>query len=94
MSAQSDQEGRSPSFGPNEWLVDEIYQQYLADPKSVDEAWWDFFTDYMPTEHSGIELTAAALAAHEAARVEAEADALAQDADRATHPSRRRRTCC
>ena len=21
-------------FGPNEWLVDEIYQQYLKDPKS------------------------------------------------------------
>ena len=30
-------------FGPNEWLVDEIYQQYLKDPKSVDRAWWDFF---------------------------------------------------
>ncbi|MEP6762479.1 MAG: hypothetical protein ABJA93_14085, partial [Sporichthyaceae bacterium] len=25
-------------FGPNEWLVDEIYQQYLKDPKSVDRA--------------------------------------------------------
>ncbi|MGH3327515.1 MAG: 2-oxoglutarate dehydrogenase E1 subunit family protein, partial [Streptomycetales bacterium] len=21
-------------FGPNEWLVDEIYQQYLKDPHS------------------------------------------------------------
>ena len=87
MSALSDQERRSPSFGANEWLVDEIYQQYLTDPKSVDAAWWDFFADYMPTEHSGIELTAAALAAHEAARVEAGADALAQDADRAAHES-------
>ncbi|MGQ0847326.1 MAG: multifunctional oxoglutarate decarboxylase/oxoglutarate dehydrogenase thiamine pyrophosphate-binding subunit/dihydrolipoyllysine-residue succinyltransferase subunit [Sporichthyaceae bacterium] len=35
-------------FGPNEWLVDEIYQQYLADPSSVDRAWWDFFADYTP----------------------------------------------
>jgi 2-oxoglutarate decarboxylase len=35
-------------FGPNEWLVDEIYQQYLADPNSVDRAWWDFFADYQP----------------------------------------------
>jgi len=33
-------------FGPNEWLVDEIYQQYLADPDSVDAAWHDFFADY------------------------------------------------
>ncbi|RZB14146.1 hypothetical protein StrepF001_40190 [Streptomyces sp. F001] len=33
---------------PNEWLVDEIYQQYLQDPNSVDRAWWDFFADYKP----------------------------------------------
>ena len=24
------------SFGPNEWLVDEIYEQFLADRSSVD----------------------------------------------------------
>ena len=35
-------------FGPNEWLVDELYQQYLADKNSVDQAWWDFFEDYQP----------------------------------------------
>jgi len=34
------------SFGPNEWLVDEIYQQYLKDRDSVDRAWWEFFEDY------------------------------------------------
>jgi len=37
-------------FGPNEWLVDEIYQQYLADKESVDPAWWDFFADYQPVD--------------------------------------------
>ncbi|HEV2347960.1 MAG TPA: multifunctional oxoglutarate decarboxylase/oxoglutarate dehydrogenase thiamine pyrophosphate-binding subunit/dihydrolipoyllysine-residue succinyltransferase subunit, partial [Actinocrinis sp.] len=37
-------------FGPNEWLVDEIYQQYLRDPASVDKAWWDFFADYQPSD--------------------------------------------
>nr|WP_250567270.1 hypothetical protein [Streptomyces sp. Tu102] len=36
------------AFGANEWLVDEIYQQYLADPNSIDKAWWDFFADYRP----------------------------------------------
>ncbi|MEV7087092.1 multifunctional oxoglutarate decarboxylase/oxoglutarate dehydrogenase thiamine pyrophosphate-binding subunit/dihydrolipoyllysine-residue succinyltransferase subunit [Streptomyces sp. NPDC093085] len=36
------------AFGANEWLVDEIYQQYLQDPNSVDRAWWDFFADYKP----------------------------------------------
>ncbi len=40
------------AFGTNEWLVDEIYQQYLKDPQSVDRAWWDFFADYRPGEAS------------------------------------------
>ncbi len=35
-------------FGPNQWLVDELYQRYLADPDSVDQAWWSFFADYKP----------------------------------------------
>ncbi|HTY71388.1 MAG TPA: 2-oxo acid dehydrogenase subunit E2, partial [Actinomycetes bacterium] len=37
-------------FGPNQWLVDEIYQQYLSDPNSVDPAWWEFFADYKPAD--------------------------------------------
>jgi multifunctional 2-oxoglutarate metabolism enzyme len=40
--------GPTAGFGANEWLVDEIYQQYLKDPHSVDRAWWDFFADYKP----------------------------------------------
>ncbi|MCA6096426.1 hypothetical protein LE181_30210, partial [Streptomyces sp. SCA3-4] len=51
-SVSTDQAGQAKSpadvFGPNEWLVDEIYQQYLQDPNSVDRAWWDFFADYKP----------------------------------------------
>ncbi len=38
----------STDFGPNEWLVDELYQRYQADPSSVDRAWWNFFADYHP----------------------------------------------
>ena len=34
------------TLGPNEWLVDEIYEQYVKDRDSVDPAWWDFFADY------------------------------------------------
>jgi multifunctional 2-oxoglutarate metabolism enzyme len=37
-------------FGPNEWLVDEMYQRYLADPDSVDAAWHEFFADYAPAD--------------------------------------------
>ena len=40
-------------FGANEWLVDELYQRYLADPGSVDKAWWSFFADYRPVRGSG-----------------------------------------
>ena len=58
-SDQSEQSSRLAAFGPNEWLVDEIYQQYLTDPGSVDPAWWDFFADYVPTEHAGADLVAA-----------------------------------
>ncbi len=34
------------SFGPNEWLVDEMYEQYLRDPNSVGEDWKAFFAGY------------------------------------------------
>jgi 2-oxoglutarate dehydrogenase E1 component len=56
ISTESDQAaGKNPAaaFGPNEWLVDEIYQQYLQDPNSVDRAWWDFFADYKPGAAAG-----------------------------------------
>jgi multifunctional 2-oxoglutarate metabolism enzyme len=39
-------------FGPNQWLVDELYQRYQADPGSVDQAWWSFFADYRPQPDS------------------------------------------
>ncbi|HJR26507.1 MAG TPA: hypothetical protein VJ804_13615, partial [Acidimicrobiales bacterium] len=34
------------SLGPNAWLVDEMHEQYLADPSSVSESWREFFADY------------------------------------------------
>ncbi|MEY2724049.1 MAG: 2-oxoglutarate dehydrogenase component, partial [Actinomycetota bacterium] len=37
------------SFGPNEWLVQEMYEKYQSDPSSVDKAWWDFFADFKGT---------------------------------------------
>ncbi|MFI1950409.1 multifunctional oxoglutarate decarboxylase/oxoglutarate dehydrogenase thiamine pyrophosphate-binding subunit/dihydrolipoyllysine-residue succinyltransferase subunit [Streptomyces xinghaiensis] len=55
VSTDRDGRGNTPAaaFGPNEWLVDEIYQQYLQDPNSVDRAWWDFFADYKPGADTG-----------------------------------------
>ncbi|WP_231988303.1 multifunctional oxoglutarate decarboxylase/oxoglutarate dehydrogenase thiamine pyrophosphate-binding subunit/dihydrolipoyllysine-residue succinyltransferase subunit [Nakamurella panacisegetis] len=34
-----------PEFGPNDWFVEEKYNQFLADPASVEQIWRDFFTD-------------------------------------------------
>src|ERR1700712_4597646 len=34
-----------PEFGPNDWFVEEKYQQFLADPDSLDPIWRDFFAD-------------------------------------------------
>ena len=36
----------SDALGPNAWLVDEMYEQYLVNPASVSESWRDFFADY------------------------------------------------
>lgn len=49
LSTQHDTAG----FGPNEWLVEEMYQQYLTSPDSVDEAWHEFFADYSPPSGAG-----------------------------------------
>ncbi|HWL66731.1 MAG TPA: multifunctional oxoglutarate decarboxylase/oxoglutarate dehydrogenase thiamine pyrophosphate-binding subunit/dihydrolipoyllysine-residue succinyltransferase subunit, partial [Actinomycetota bacterium] len=35
-------------FGPNVWLVDEMYRRWQEDPRSVGAAWRDFFDGYQP----------------------------------------------
>ena len=40
--------GAGGSFGPNAWLVDDMYDRFLADPGSVSESWREFFADYRP----------------------------------------------
>ena len=44
MTTHADQTG----FGMNEWLVNEKYQEFLADPQSVDPVWQEFFDGYQP----------------------------------------------
>ena len=41
-------EREQAQFGPNSWLIEEMYQQYLDSPDSVSEPWRDFFADYSP----------------------------------------------
>ena len=46
--ATSESPSTHGDFGANEWLVEDMYERYLADPDSVDAAWHDFFDDYRP----------------------------------------------
>ena len=51
MSADKVAVTRPPAggaFGPNAWLVDDMYEQYRDDPSSVSESWREFFADYVP----------------------------------------------
>lgn len=48
MSHQPSSGDPLSTFGPNEWLVDELYEQYKQDKNSVDKAWWEFFETYEP----------------------------------------------
>ncbi len=39
---------RASAFGPNVWLIDEMYREYLAHPEGVSDSWREFFSDYRP----------------------------------------------
>lgn len=38
----------SSAFGPNAWLVEDMFDRFRADPASVSESWREFFADYRP----------------------------------------------
>ncbi|WP_444541786.1 2-oxoglutarate dehydrogenase E1 subunit family protein, partial [Asanoa siamensis] len=67
MSSQQTSDNPLAGFGPNEWIVDEMYQRYLADPTSVDPAWHDFFADYRPESDGASPTQAAAATAQQSA---------------------------
>ncbi len=45
MSPQPPAHDPLTDFGPNEWLVEELHQQYLKDKNSVDRSWWELFAE-------------------------------------------------
>ena len=53
QSVSSEPNPTPSRFGANEWLVEDMYERYQADPASVDEAWHDFFADYRPVANGG-----------------------------------------
>jgi multifunctional 2-oxoglutarate metabolism enzyme len=69
MSRVAAPDGQGSGFGANSWLVEEMYEQFVADPASVSPSWQEFFADY----HSQAPSVAAAAATSHA--VQAVADA-------------------
>jgi 2-oxoglutarate decarboxylase len=65
------EDGASGEFGANEWLVDEMYERYVADKNSVDKSWWPILEDYKAqrdaTPTTAIPVQAPAQAAAQAA---------------------------
>ncbi|WP_026075529.1 2-oxoglutarate dehydrogenase E1 subunit family protein, partial [Cellulomonas massiliensis] len=55
MVQKAEPESTRADFGANEWLVDELYEQYLQDKNAVDPAWWDFFEGYRSGDGNGAE---------------------------------------
>ncbi len=53
MPDQPDGPTNLSDFGPNEWLVDELFEQYKQDKNLVDKAWWSYFESYRPGEAKG-----------------------------------------
>ncbi|MEY4227619.1 MAG: putative 2-oxoglutarate dehydrogenase component [Actinomycetota bacterium] len=58
----TDTADRQQDFGANSWLVEEMYEQYTADPTSVSDAWREFFSDYRSIMSTGNGATAAPVA--------------------------------
>lgn len=50
-------------FGANEWLVEELYEQFKVDKNSVDKAWWPVLETYHSTLTTSTDAAAPAAAA-------------------------------
>ena len=68
-------EGQGSGFGANSWLVEEMYEQFVADPASVSASWQEFFADYQSQAPS------VAAAAATSTQVQAVVDAYRPPAD-------------
>ena len=44
----SEEPKSAASFGPNVWLIDEMFRQFTENPETVSESWREFFSDYRP----------------------------------------------
>ncbi|HVK36043.1 MAG TPA: hypothetical protein VM428_10325, partial [Microlunatus sp.] len=42
-STQTATDALAEEFGANDWLLEEMYEQYVSDPGSVDPTWAEYF---------------------------------------------------
>ncbi|WP_342000812.1 multifunctional oxoglutarate decarboxylase/oxoglutarate dehydrogenase thiamine pyrophosphate-binding subunit/dihydrolipoyllysine-residue succinyltransferase subunit [Microbacterium sp. LWH7-1.2] len=73
-------------FGANEWLVEELYEQFKIDRNSVDKAWWPVLEAYHPAEGAAPAPTQAAPAAPPATEPPAPAQPAASEPRPVTAP--------
>ncbi len=60
----------SGAFGPNTWLVEDMYERYRDDPASVAGSWREFFADYRPVSNSAVVAGEPAVSAARSGRLE------------------------
>lgn len=53
LTGSGSEETTAGEYGANEWLVDEMYEKYLADPDSVDRTWWPVLEHYRQVRTGG-----------------------------------------
>jgi 2-oxoglutarate decarboxylase len=75
----SEENEKSTGYGPNVWLIDEMYREYKEHPESLSESWREFFSDYEPSAGRVAPVQPAAAQAEAAAQAAVEAPAPAAE---------------
>ncbi len=76
----------SSEFGANEWLVEELYEQFKADRQSVDESWWPILESYHSTAVSKNE-KASPVVAEQTPPAATESEQIAEGSGASTPPT-------
>ena len=73
-------DGQGSGFGANSWLVEEMFEQFVADPASVSESWQEFFADYQSQAPSIAAAAATSPAVQAVAEAQKRADQMMSEA--------------
>lgn len=87
LTGSGSEEHTAAEFGANEWLVDEMYEKYVADPSSVDRTWWPVLEQYHQSKTQGGQPATTEAAAAPASPAEPVSAAPAAEAPAAQAPA-------